>query len=172
MDYYIHFPSSGGEFIATTQDETMKDKNAIELISFSFGAANDVNIGSISAGGGAGKATFKELEFVAYIGPNTPKFIEKLVTGDHLDDAIITARVNLPGSEGRSYDLYTIELRLVMFQDVIIEASDGDVSLVQGVMQFGAMKLTTNTLNAQGQVSVTKEVTWSRVLNAATLDVE
>ncbi|MGJ8723312.1 MAG: type VI secretion system tube protein Hcp [Roseibacillus sp.] len=174
LDYFIHFPTDGasGPIHGGTLDNVMKDKKALELINFEFGAENNINIGSISTGGGAGKATFKELTITANIGDtHTPQMLKYLVEGDHMDEAIITARRSSGGPAGGT-DLFRISMKLVMFQDISITATDGDQSLLTAVLQFGAIKVETIELKANGTTGATTDMEWSRVLNTANYAVD
>lgn len=45
---------NGSEVKGETSDKDMKDKGAFELTSFELGAENNIDIGSLSSGGGAG----------------------------------------------------------------------------------------------------------------------
>lgn len=170
VDYYLYFP--GSDIEGDTLDNTMKVHKAFELVNFEFGLFNTINIGSVSGGGGAGKASFKPLEFVAQVGSNHgAKMMMKLVAGDHVDDAVIVARTQVNGPGG-GVEIFKIELKLVFFEDISIAASDGDSSILYGSMQFGAVKVTTQNFNPDGTTGNPTEMEWSRVLNSATFAVE
>jgi len=67
-----------------------KHKDEIEVYSFSWGVTNSAGV--TSGGGGAGKATFKELSIVHAIDKASPSLLEACATGTHLKEATITQR--------------------------------------------------------------------------------
>ena len=75
-----------------TQDKTYGKYGAFEILSFEIGAENNINIGSISGGGGAGKATFKELTVTKKTDTSSAELFAKLCEGKHFDDMIIELR--------------------------------------------------------------------------------
>ena len=86
-----------------------KHKDEIEVLSFSWGVTN---AGSVATGGGgAGKATFRDLSIVHNIDKASPKLLQACATGVHLKEATITHR-----KAGRSQQEYLI----VKMNDIII----------------------------------------------------
>ena len=57
---YRYFP--GSEIEGETQDQSLKKHKAFDELSFELGGENSVDIGSMSRGGGAGKARFKDFQ--------------------------------------------------------------------------------------------------------------
>ena len=53
----------------------------LKILSYELGAENNINIGSISGGGGAGKATFKEFTITKSPDAATTMLFEYLTTG-------------------------------------------------------------------------------------------
>ncbi len=117
-----------------------------------FGFENNINIGSISGGGGAGKATFKELQIVNNGSMIGPIILKLLTTGAHAD--FMTFRWG---------DL-TVTLALVIVQDYVVSGAGGDEELKETItLQHGAIKVE----GPNGE-----KMMWSRVLNNESLDVE
>jgi type VI secretion system secreted protein Hcp len=86
-----------------------KHKDEIEVLSFSWGVTN---AGSpATGGGGAGKATFRDLAIVHNIDKASPKLLQACATGAHLKEATITHR-----KAGRSQQEYLI----VKMNDIIV----------------------------------------------------
>src|SRR5580765_5539682 len=78
-----------GEIKGESLDDKHKDE--IEVLSFSWGVSNAMNI--LSGGGGAaGKATFHDLSFVHNIDRASPLLMQACATGAHLPEATITQR--------------------------------------------------------------------------------
>ena len=155
-----------------TQDKKYKDKGAFEILSFEIGAENNINIGSISAGGGAGKATFKELTITKKTDTASCEMFSRLCDGTHFDDMHIVLRRS--GGGGKSGDEFLKwEFKLVMIQDISWSGSDcDDICEETVVIQYGAMKVTYTEQMADGRLGSSKSGEWSRVLNEANLAVK
>ncbi len=171
FDAFCYFPGSDVE--GETQDKAMKSNKAFEILSFEIGAENNINIGSISSGGGAGKATFKELTITKKTDLGSCALFSKLCEGNHFDDMVIELRRSggVAGSSGQTFLKW--EFKLVMVQDISWSGSDGDDICEETlVLQYGAMKVTYTQQNEQGKKGAEKSGEWSRVLNQANLAVK
>lgn len=126
---------------------TVQQFPQMSVISMQIGAENNINIGSISSGGGAGKASFKELIITKLPDSTTSTLLNLLTSGTHLDALTI--------SQGN----VTWDLSLVMVQDYSSSSTAGkDGGLEETwIMQFGSMQITVD-----GQ-----SYCWDRVLNQA-----
>lgn len=87
-----------------------KHKDEIEVLSFSWGLSNSMNIAS-GGGGAAGKTTFHDLSFVHKIDKASPVLMQACATGVHLKDATITQRKAGKGQQ---------EYLIVKMNDIII----------------------------------------------------
>ncbi|MEM7668083.1 MAG: type VI secretion system tube protein Hcp [Pseudomonadota bacterium] len=125
FDAFLYFPKDKSDVTGETNDDSMVDKGAFELISFEFGAENNINIGSISSGGGAGKATFKEFNVTKKTDTGSCGLFNALCTGKHFEEAIIELRRSGGGSISGTTFL-KFHFLLVMVQDISWSGSDGD----------------------------------------------
>ena len=100
FDAFMYVPGEN-KLAGETQDDDMSKEKAFEILSFEIGAENNINIGSISAGGGAGKATFKELIITKKTDTASCGLFSKLCEGGHLDDVHIVLRRS-GGAAGKS----------------------------------------------------------------------
>ncbi len=157
---------NGSEVKGETSDKDMKDKGAFELTSFELGAENNIDIGSLSSGGGAGKAVFKELTIYKRADTSSCALFLKLVEGAHFDDATIEVR----NDSGKTF--MKMEFKLVMVQDVSWTGYDGDdVCEEMVVMRYGAMKVTYTKHKKDGKAGKSETAEWSQVLNKANFAV-
>jgi len=91
FDAFMWIPNVN-EVKGETQDDEFSKKGAFEILSFEIGAENNINIGSISGGGGAGKATFKEFNVSKKTDTASAGLFLKLCEGKHFDDAHVVLR--------------------------------------------------------------------------------
>lgn len=171
FDAFLYFPGTSN-MEGESQDEIMKGEKATEILSFEIGAENNINIGSISGGGGAGKATFKELNVTKKTDTMSCELFAKLVDGKHFPDMVIELRRS-GGAAGKSGDGFLKwEFKLVMLQDITWSGSDGDdVCEETLVIQYGAMKVSYRKQKIDGTMDKPKTAEWSRTKNQAVLAV-
>jgi len=163
---------TGSDVSGETQDTKMKEKKAFEIISFEIGAENNINITSMTAGGGAGKATFKELTITKKTDTASAAMFSKLCEGNHFDDMVVELRRSggAAGVSGKTFLKW--EFKLVMIQDISWSGSDGeDICEETVVIQYGAMKVTYTPQTSAGADGTPTTGEWSRVLNTANLAV-
>lgn len=160
----------GSDIEGETQDKTYKDKGAFEILSFEIGAENNVNIGSISSGGGAGKATFKPLNLTKKTDSASCGLFSKLCEGKHFNDMIIILRRAGAASGASGGTFLKWEFKLVMLSEITWSGSDGDdICEEQLVFEYGAMKVTYTKQDSEGKASNQYSGEWSRILNTANL---
>ncbi|MGB5556663.1 MAG: type VI secretion system tube protein Hcp [Paracoccaceae bacterium] len=166
--YFLNEKTVAGE----TQDEAMKKNGAFEVLSFEFGAENNINIGSISSGGGAGKATFKEMTVTKKTDTSSCGLFARLCEGKHFDDAVIELRRS-GGQAGTSGTTFLkFEFKLVMIQDISWSGADGDDICEETlVIQYGAFKVTYSQQDITGKMAKHSDAMFSRVKNKADFTV-
>ncbi|MEM1383697.1 MAG: type VI secretion system tube protein Hcp [Pseudomonadota bacterium] len=171
FDAFLYFPGQS-KVVGETQDDDMSQKDAFEILSFEFGAENNINIGSISGGGGAGKATFKEFNITKKTDTGSCGLFTTLVTGNHFDEAIIELRRSGGSGDRSGATFMKFHFLLVMVQDMSWSGSDGDdVCEETVVFQYGAMKIEYFKQDKTGKMKKADggqgEAKWSRVKNKA-----
>jgi type VI secretion system secreted protein Hcp len=87
-----------------------KHKDEIEVLSYSWGVTNAGSLGT-GAGGGAGKATFRDLSIAHKIDKASPLLMRACATGSHLKEATITHRKAGKGQQ---------EYLVIKMNDIII----------------------------------------------------
>lgn len=155
-----------------TQDDAYSKLGAFEILSFELGAENNISIGSIASGGGAGKASFKEFTVTKKTDTASCGLFHALVTGKHFQDMIIELRRSGESASVSGGVFMKFEFRLVLVQDISWSGSDGDDTPEETVIfQFGAIEITYSQQSIKGQMEKPKVVRWSRVKNSASLTV-
>lgn len=172
FDAFLYFPDDKSKVPGETQDEDMKKLGAFELISFSFGAENNINIGSMSSGGGAGKATFKEFNITKKTDTGSCGIFSNLVTGTHFGKAVLELRRS-GGAGGKSGATFLkFQFLLVMVQDIEWSGSDGDDVCEESVtFQYGAIRIEYSQQDMKGAMKMTHDSEWSRVKNSAVFKI-
>jgi type VI secretion system secreted protein Hcp len=87
-----------------------KHKGEIEVLSYSWGVTNAGSLGA-GTGGGAGKATFRDLSIVHKIDKASPVLMQACATGTHIKEATITHRKAGKGQQ---------EYLVIKMNDIII----------------------------------------------------
>lgn len=169
FDAFCYF--KGSDVKGETQDKTYKSEGAFEILEFEIGATNNINIGSISSGGGAGKASFNPLTIKKKTDSASCGIFSNLCIGKHFEDMIIELRRS--GGGATSGDVFLKwEFKLVMIEEISWSGSDGDDVCEENLtLQYGAMKVTYTQQKEDGKKGDEKSGEWSRVLNTANLAV-
>lgn len=171
FDAFCYFKGSDVE--GETQDHEYKSKGAFSITNFEIGAENTINIGSDSEGGGAGKATFKDLTITKKTDSSSCGIFTRLCEGYHFTDMIIELRRSggKPGESGAVFLKW--EFKLVMVKDLTWSGADGDDVCEESlVFEYGAMKVTyTRQKGLDGTGGKQASAEWSRVLNQANLAI-
>ncbi len=87
-----------------------KHKDEIEILSFSWGVANQGSM-AFGSGGGEGKASFHDLSFTHRVDKASPVLMQACATGVHLKDGTITHRKAGKGQQ---------EFLVIKMNDIII----------------------------------------------------
>lgn len=175
FDAFCYSVSGKARLPGETQDDQMADKAAFGVLSFELGAENTIDIGAITGGGGAGKASPKEFTVTKKTDTASGPLFTALCTGDHFDDIVIELRRAAgTSSQGRSgMTFMKFDMRLVMVQDISWSGSDGDDVCEETVIfKFGAIQIHYFKQDKTGKMSSTpSEAKWSFVKNNASLTV-
>ncbi|MDZ8118520.1 type VI secretion system tube protein Hcp [Pontiella agarivorans] len=151
------------------------DTGWIELESLSFGVENSVTVGGgTTGGGGAGKASFNDIELEKAVNSASAALFQTCVTGAHWEDVeIVLVNPGFSGSVSRPYAVMKIELKLVMVQSITSNASsNGELPIESVVLKYGAHRITFYQPDPEtGQVSEVGMTEWSVVLNDSVFTV-
>jgi type VI secretion system secreted protein Hcp len=125
VDYFLKIDGIEGE----SQDS--KHKGEIEIESFSWG---EVQTGTASHGGGmgAGKVQMQDFHFVMSVNKASPKLFLVCARGDHIKNAILTAR-----KAGKDQQEYL----KVTFSDILVSSFQTSGSGSAGVMPMDQISL-------------------------------
>ncbi len=122
-----------------------KHKDEIEVLSFSWGLTS---AGQVSGGGGAGKATFRDLLIVHTIDKASPALMRACATGKHLPEATITQRK--AGKEQQEYLI--VKMSDVLVTSVADESGTGQPGTESVALTFAKVALEYKPIKADGSL--------------------
>jgi len=170
MDSFFYFTASADKekVPGETLDASMAGKGAFELVSFTFGAENEIKMGSMSGGGGAGKAKFKQFSISKKTDLGSPGLFQQLCVGRHFDEAIIELRRSGGSTTESGTTFMKFHFKHVMVADIEWTGSEDDVEESIN-FEYGALKVEYIPQKADGSMdtSRTKQAEWSRMKNTA-----
>jgi type VI secretion system secreted protein Hcp len=85
------------------ESKDSKHKDQIDVLSYSWGITQTGAM-SYGGGGGAGKANFGDFSFMMRMNKATPKLMQAVANGSHIQDAILTCRK--AGEKQQEYMIY------------------------------------------------------------------
>ena len=174
FDAFCYSTTHKSDMPGETQDSDYSAKGAFEILSFELGADTTVDIGSVSGGGGAGKANFKEFTVTKKTDTASTFLFTALVPGLHYGS--VTVDLRRAGAATKTMKsggvFMKFDMRLVMVQDITWSGSDGDDVCEESVIfKFGAIEITYTPQGADGKEKPKQLTRWSRVKNNNSLDV-
>jgi type VI secretion system secreted protein Hcp len=100
------------------ESQDAKHKDEIEVLSWSWGVSDSGTMAH-GGGGGAGKASFHDLNFTHHVDKASPLLMKACATGEHIKDATITVRKSGKGQQ---------EYLVVTMTDVLVTSVSTSVS--------------------------------------------
>lgn len=115
VDYFLKIDGIEGE----STDKTHNGE--IEILSFSWG---ETNAGTMTRGGGAGagKVSMQDFHFTTVMSKASPKLFESCATGQHIKEAVLTARK----AGGEQQDYLIVKMTDVFISSYQTGGSSGD----------------------------------------------
>jgi type VI secretion system secreted protein Hcp len=126
-----------------------KHKGEIDVLSFSFGVSQ-VGTSSHGGGGGAGKASFTDLNFVHKIDQSSPVLFQKCATGEHLKDGLLTLR-KAGGTQLEYLKIKLTDLLISSVQHAGTSQGGEDIPHEQVSLNFAKIELDYQPQGADGK---------------------
>ena len=167
--YFLYEETSGNgvPLEGSTENVHYKPKKAVEVLSFAFTGNNSIDF---TGGGGAGTAQFNPLELVIQDDPKVlGGLFLKMAAGHHYGDLVLEGAIT--GGGGGNEVVFKLELKKVFVAAVNLSGTDGDRSIYNLSLEWGAMQITTWKRLPNGTLEEVPPVSWSRVLNNNTFGV-
>ena len=100
------------------ESQDARHKNEIEVLSWTWGLSQSGTMAQ-GGGGGAGKASFQDLNFIHHVDMASPLLMRACATGEHTRDATITVRKSGEGAQ---------EYLVIKMTDVLVTSVSTSVS--------------------------------------------
>ncbi|WP_425093564.1 Hcp family type VI secretion system effector [Tropicimonas sp. S265A] len=168
--FYLKGGTNGVKVEGETKDDLMSKEKAMEVLSYSFSAANPINVGSATGGLTAGKADFSGLSIMHQLDTASADLFKSLAQGEHFSDGTLLVR----RSGGKTPNRYMqVNFKKLFVSSINFSGSQGEEVLVQSTsFEWGAIQFHYYALDAAGkEVSAPKEMLWSRVTNKSAFAV-
>ncbi|MFY8178231.1 MAG: Hcp family type VI secretion system effector [Limnohabitans sp.] len=121
-------------------------KNEIEVLNWSWQVLQDANMHQ-GSGGGSGKATVKDLQFIHNMDRSSPNLMKFCLTGKHIPSAQLTVRK----AGGNPLEYLKITMTDVVITNVQPYGSSDDETLKENVsLAFAKIKQEYTVQNQQG----------------------
>lgn len=121
-------------------------KNEIEVLNWSWQVLQEANMHQ-GSGGGSGKATVKDLQFVHNVDRSSPNLMKFCLTGKHIPEAQLTVRK----AGGNPLEYLKITMTDVVITNVQPSGSSFDETLTENVsLAFAKIKQEYTVQNQQG----------------------
>jgi type VI secretion system secreted protein Hcp len=142
-DYLLELDGIKGE----SSDDA--HRGAIEILSFSWGVSNST---TVSGGGTAGKATFKEFTVTKKTDASCPELFIRCATGEHIPTAVL--HVRKAGAEGKPETYIKITLTDVLVSSYQSQGSGGTAgaSVPEQSISFNYAKIEFEVVAGDGSV--------------------
>jgi type VI secretion system secreted protein Hcp len=140
QDIFIKINGIDGE----SQDSAHKSEIEVSNWTWEISQQSNMHMGS---GGGAGKATVEDLQFVHLVDRASPNLMKYCLTGKHIDQAVLTVRK----AGGNPLEYLKITMSDVIVTKVSPQGSNADNGITETVrLSFSKVKQEYVVQNAQG----------------------
>ena len=153
VDYFLKLDGIQGE----SQDE--KHKNEIQVLSWSWGAANVSSVAG-TGGSGAGKADLSDVSMMLNFDKSTPKFFKAICAGSHLATGTMSAIK--AGGNGKPY--LKVDFKEIFVTGLQMSAA-GEVPAVSLSFSYDEIKIDYSTQDEKGNLASIGPVTFNTKAN-------
>ena len=149
VDYFLKIDGIPGE----SQDAKHKDE--IQVLSFSFGEQQSGTM-AFGGGGGAGKVQMQDFHFMMNVNKASPKLFLTCAQGDHIKNAILTARK--AGKDQQEYLKVTFTDLLVSSYQTNGDAAANSLPMDSISLNFAVIEIEYKQQNADGTLGASQKV--------------
>lgn len=170
IDAYGWF--KGGKIVpkGETQDSRAAKEGGFDVIDFSFGLENPVNVGSASGGLASGRASFERMVINKYTDTATTDLVLCSCTGTHIDEFHLSIRKGGADAKTSGGEYVHVQLNHVLIESIKWQGADGDEAFKDEVtMAYAAIKISYKKQDYKGALSDGGTVQWNQTKNEAVL---
>jgi type VI secretion system secreted protein Hcp len=133
-----------------------KHPGTIEVDSFSWGVSN---AGSHAAGGGggAGKASFSDINFSTHVNKSSPELMQHCATGKHIKKAVLFVRKQ--GTEQQEY--YVINFSDLLVSSYQSGGGGGNVPVDSFSLNFAKIEFSYSPQKPDGTLDTAVKASWN-----------
>lgn len=153
VDYFLKLDGVQGE----SQDE--KHKNEIQVLSWSWGAANVSSVAG-TGGSGAGKADLSDVSMMLNFDKSTPKFFKSVCAGSHIASGTLSAIK--AGGNGKPY--LKVDFKEIFVTGLQMSAA-GEVPAVSLSFSYDEIKIDYSAQDEKGNMASVGPVTFNTKVN-------
>jgi type VI secretion system secreted protein Hcp len=153
VDYFLKLDGIQGE----SQDE--KHKNEIQVLSWSWGAANVSSV-SGTGGSGAGKVDMSDVSMMLNFDKSTPKFFKSICAGTHIASGELSAIK--AGGNGKPY--LKVDFKEIFVTGLQMSAA-GEVPAVSLSFTYDEIKIDYSAQDEKGNLASVGPVTMNTKQN-------
>ncbi|HTW79794.1 MAG TPA: type VI secretion system tube protein Hcp [Terracidiphilus sp.] len=153
VDYFLKLDGIQGE----SQDE--KHKNEIQVLSWSWGAANVSSV-SGTGGSGAGKVDMSDVSMMLNFDKSTPKFFKSICAGTHIASGELSAIK--AGGNGKAY--LKVDFKEIFVTGLQMSAA-GEVPAVSLSFTYDEIKIDYSAQDEKGNLASVGPVTMNTKQN-------
>jgi type VI secretion system secreted protein Hcp len=156
VDYFLEIDGVPGE------STDLKHKDEIEVESWSWGATQ-LGTTAVGGGGGAGKVSIQDLNFVARTSKASPTLFLRCASGEHIKQAILTARK--AGKDQSEFLILTMSDVLVTSYQIAGSETADTVPMDQVSVNFTKIKFEYRTQRPDGSLDAPVWTGWDSKAN-------
>lgn len=159
-DFFLHIDNVDGE------SNDANHPNDIEVLAWSWGVSNAIDVGSIGGGGGAGKVGFAPIKIIKSVDSASDQLIMSTATGQHYPEMILSADRATGGGTPQTYFKMTLET--VYLSKVAHGGTESGAGLTETVtLEPAIIKIEYRTFDAKGVPDGWQKTCWDRVKNVS-----
>lgn len=171
IDAYGWFVGGNPKIEGETQDTEAAKKKGFDVIDFSFGIENQVNVGSATGGLASGRATLERMVINKNTDTATTNLVLASCTGAHIPEFHLSIRKGGVDAKKSGGEYIHVTLNHVLVESVKWAGADGDEAFKDEVtLAYAGIKIHyKKQATAGGALSDGGTVQWNQTKNEAVL---
>ncbi len=166
IDAYGWFVGGAHTIEGETLDDTVSANKGFDIIDFSFGVENTVNVGSSSGGLGSGRVELDRFEFTKNMDTGSTNTVLSACTGAHITEFHLSLRKGGGDTSTSGGEFVHVTLYDVVVESIKWSGSDGDETFKDAiVLAFAGIKIVYSKQAQDGSLTAVPGVEWNQTTN-------